>query len=156
MFDGRRLGPFSLEKLLRHPLSGETLVWRPGLSGWTRVDGLPELATLLARLPRPGPSTPTPSAWPTVAKSKLAESPPSDSNTSGILRLLVGGLVVGLALVALRFAGCWPQGMPIPIFDTNPKASVAEEVAGAQGLPVTAADLKREYGANEIAADRKY
>ena len=46
--DGERRGPFSIDTLKSRGLGRETLVWRQGLTEWTRADQLPELTDLFA------------------------------------------------------------------------------------------------------------
>src|SRR5262245_10008676 len=49
---GARHGPVGTQTLrdlvAARELASDDVVWHPGLAGWTRVDAVPELATLLA------------------------------------------------------------------------------------------------------------
>lgn len=61
--NGQACGPYSRSQLqafvAQGNLSSESLVWKPGMSGWSRVDSLPELASIFAigtPPPVPGPT----------------------------------------------------------------------------------------------------
>ncbi|MBI2899856.1 MAG: DUF4339 domain-containing protein [Planctomycetes bacterium] len=57
---GQRSGPHSLDELnglaASHELAGETMVWRTGMSEWSRATGVPEIAGLFGPPPLPVPS----------------------------------------------------------------------------------------------------
>lgn len=59
---GRTTGPFDGGQLHRMAaggqLTGETLVWKAGMAGWTKAAEVPELASLLALVPPPPPPPP--------------------------------------------------------------------------------------------------
>jgi membrane protease subunit (stomatin/prohibitin family) len=58
---GRSLGPFALEELARRAAAGtlgrDTLVWSPGMPGWTAAGLVEDVARLLATTPPPLPGS---------------------------------------------------------------------------------------------------
>lgn len=44
--NGRQAGPFKKDRLIAEGMTADTMVWRPGLSGWVEASSLPELALL--------------------------------------------------------------------------------------------------------------
>lgn len=47
IIEGRQTGPLSIEELVRHGLTPESIVWREGLPDWTQARNLPELQSVL-------------------------------------------------------------------------------------------------------------
>lgn len=46
---GQRLGPFSVNELLRNNLTSDTLVWTNGMSGWTKAADVPQLLAVIRK-----------------------------------------------------------------------------------------------------------
>ena len=57
--DGKQAGPFDLAAVQQHVaagrVTGQTLVWRPGMPAWAQAASVPELQPLLANVPPPLP-----------------------------------------------------------------------------------------------------
>ena len=57
--DGKQAGPFGMDALQGHAAGGQltrdTLVWRQGMSAWTRAGDVPELASVFGHVPPPLP-----------------------------------------------------------------------------------------------------
>jgi hypothetical protein len=58
--NGQQAGPFDVPTIARKVQAGEitrtSLVWKPGMSGWTAAELVPELAGLFANVPPPLPN----------------------------------------------------------------------------------------------------
>ena len=57
---GKQTGPFDIdalgEKVRGGAITRQTLVWKPGMAGWTAADGVDELRSLFASMPPPLPT----------------------------------------------------------------------------------------------------
>lgn len=59
---GQQSGPYTLEQIKQMVMSGHvqanTYVWKPGMSGWTMANHIPEVASLFGSVPPPMPPMP--------------------------------------------------------------------------------------------------
>lgn len=148
--DGRRLGPYSIQRIRQLAASGvlqPTDMVQDGVTlKWLSAQDVPELFT-----PRFAPAAPVPAS--DVAAPKAAPRAPWSGPK---LPAVVAIFIAGLFLFCLKQLGCLPQDLDIPLFDRNPKARIAKEVAESQAILVSAEQMARDYQANEITAQRKY
>jgi hypothetical protein len=95
IINGEQKGPFDLETLQSKNLSPSTLVWREGLSDWTKASELIELSDLMKVIPPPIPNSGRPG--PPKMPVDDFESPPKKSSNRGVTALVsfvaIGGLV---------------------------------------------------------------
>lgn len=54
-----KMGPYSLDELLKQPISRDTKVWYSGLPDWVDAVDMPEFANFFASAPPPPPPPPT-------------------------------------------------------------------------------------------------
>jgi hypothetical protein len=71
-------GPVTIEQMQALRLPSDTLVWREGMSQWTRADSVPELASLFA-----APIAPMPAPTPTPAPQMAAPMQPQSFQQQG-------------------------------------------------------------------------
>lgn len=67
--DGQRIGPHTIQELMKQGLGSATLVWRAGLTDWVAASQLPEVAALLTPPPPPVPPVPPVSPAPPMAQT---------------------------------------------------------------------------------------
>lgn len=67
-----KMGPYSLDELLKQPLSRDTKIWYDGLPNWTNAVDMPEFAGYFASSPPPPPAP-------------AAPPPPPQASTGGYM-----------------------------------------------------------------------
>lgn len=55
-----KMGPYSLDELLKQPLARDTKIWYDGLPNWTNAVDMPEFAGYFSSVPPPPPAVPPP------------------------------------------------------------------------------------------------
>lgn len=89
IYNGQQVGPMSKENLRAYNPTGETKVWREGMTDWQPIYTVPELMELIQGMP---PTHAVHSHPGTVPPSTPMMGSEKDKTTAGILALLLGGL----------------------------------------------------------------
>lgn len=111
--DNQQQGPYTVEELLNHGLTSETLVWTEGMEQWTPAWQIKELNTILtAHAMRNGTSSPPPIP-PVNMQQTESEQPQTEDalqenwppkRTSGcMVAAITGGVIALVALLVLVF-----------------------------------------------------
>ena len=128
-----RVGPISLDVLMKTPISPTTLVWNNSLPDWVEARTLPELAGIFVTTPTPPPTPPPPPATNYNAENAMGSrtdnvetKPPMPDN------------YLVFAIISTIFC-CWPLGIVSIINSVKVGSAYAEgDYEGAKEASVKA------------------